>query len=101
VRHARLEDGERGQVRLRGGVVLGERAAAALDLAGALARQEAKMAVARVLELGVRHLVFDEVFLEKERVKKSGVVFVSCFKSKNMMNSNGSLVRFFFVVVGD
>jgi hypothetical protein len=42
-------------VGLDGGVVLGERAAAAADLAGALAGQEAKMAVAGVLELAVGH----------------------------------------------
>ena len=56
--HAGLEDGERGQVRLGGLVVLGEGAAAALDLTRALAGKETQMAVAGVLELGVRHFAF-------------------------------------------
>jgi hypothetical protein len=57
VGHTGLEDHERRQVGLLGGVVLGEGAGTTADLAGALAGQEAKMAVAGVLELAVRHCV--------------------------------------------
>ena len=51
VGHAGLEDGEGGEVRLGGLVVLGEGAAATADLLRALAGEETQVTVAGVLEL--------------------------------------------------
>eukprot|EP01084_Bolivina_argentea_P258175 435148_1 len=61
VGHTSLEAHEGGEVGLDGGVVLGVGAAAATDLAGALAGEEAKMAVAGVLKLAVGHVESNKV----------------------------------------
>jgi len=56
VGHASLEDGESGEVRLDGLVILGVGTAATTDLLGALSGEETKMAVTGMFELRVRHL---------------------------------------------